>query len=97
MRRPAPASFEQLCRGLHQDAVLEADDPATLAAVAVRGVPRDQHAELSAFLQSRLERSTPAELKRLLSRVSPDLRFGSKGAAAFLAAVLTALQREGGR
>jgi hypothetical protein len=97
MRRPAPASFAQLCRGLHQDAVLEADDLAKLVALAARGVPPDQHAELSDFLRSTLERSTAAELKGLLNRASPDVHFTSRGAADFLAAVVTALQSEGGR
>lgn len=75
---------------------MEADDPAKLAAAAIRSVPAEQHAELLAFLRSTLESSTPAELKGLLNRASPDLRFTSQGAAALLAAVVTALQSAGG-
>jgi hypothetical protein len=97
MHKAPPTSFGRLCRGLHQDVLLEADDPAKLAAAVVRSVPAEQHAELLAFLRSTLESSTPAELKGLLNRASPDLRFASKGAAAFLAAVVTALQSAGGR
>lgn len=76
---------------------MAADDPARLAAVAVRGVPPEQHLELLTFLRSTLERLTPAELKGLLNRASPDLRFAPKGAEAFLAAVIAALASERGR
>lgn len=97
MRKAPPASFGQLCGGLHQDALLLADDPARFAAVAVRGVPPEQHRDLLAYLRSTMESSTPAEMKGLINRASPDLRFASKGAEAFLAAVVTELAAERGR
>ena len=97
MRKAPPACFGQLCLGLHQDALLLADDPAELAAAAVRGVPADQHRDLLAYLRSTMESSTPGELKGLINRASPDLRFASKGAEAFLAAVVTELAAECGR
>jgi len=97
MRKAPPACFGQLCRGLHQDALLEADDPPKLAAVAVRGVPPEQRPVLLAYLQSTLASSTPAELKGLLNRASPNMRFTPKGAVAFLAAVFDALTSERGR
>ncbi len=76
---------------------MPADDPAGLAAVVVRGVPPEQHRDLLVYLRSTLESSTPAELKGLINRASPDLRFASKGAEAFLAAVVTELAAECGR
>lgn len=94
MRKAPPACFGQLRRGLHQDALLLADDPAELAAVAVRGVPPEQQPVLLAYQRSTLASSTPAELKGLLNRASPDMRFTPKSAVAFLAAVVAALAAE---
>lgn len=74
-----------------------ADDPAELAAVAVRGVPAEQHRDLLAYLRSTMGSSTPAGLKGLMNRASPDLRFTPKSAEAFLAAVVAALAAERGR
>ena len=94
MGKPAPAAFERLCRGLHQDVLLEVRNPSHLATAVVRGVPAEQHAELLDFLRSTIERSTAAELKGLLNRTTPDLHFTTKGAEAFLAAVVAALAPE---
>ena len=74
-----------------------ADGPAELAAVAVRGVPPEQRPVLLAYLQSTLASSTPAELKGLLNRASPDMRFAPKSAVAFLAAVVAELAAERSR
>lgn len=88
----APAGFEQLCSGLHQDALLQFDDtPVCLEDDCLRLVTPANRPELRKYLARILDRHTAAELKGIINRQKTDFAFNSAGAKAFLEGVLNRL------
>ena len=90
----SPSGFHSLTAGLHQDAIVFAEGSAAkLASNCLEFVRDQQKDELRLFLSKVLEEKTPAELKGILNREKRDIGFGSKGAKAFLCAVLDELNK----
>jgi hypothetical protein len=85
-----PPGFQQLCSGLHQDALLDAKTMEQLAANALRFVGGPERAGLRAFLAS-LSGATNAEVKGIYSRSPADVRFSSAAAREFTDQVLRLL------
>jgi hypothetical protein len=85
-----PLGFQQLCSGLHQDALFGAEDITELAANALRFVAIEQRPSLQAFLGA-LSDATPDEISDLFDQSSADLRFDPAAAREFTSEVVKLL------
>jgi hypothetical protein len=77
-----PPGFQQLCSGLHQDALFDVETMEQLAANALQFVGAAERAGLRAFLAS-LSGATNAEVKGIYNRSAADIGFSSEAAREF--------------
>ncbi|QLQ13235.1 MAG: hypothetical protein HZY74_08030 [Brevundimonas sp.] len=86
-----PSGLISLCRNLHQDVDLFANSIGELAAYCVDGIPKDDRADLKAWLLS-LGKLTNAELKGVINRAGKkagaDIYFDTKHVRQFVDAVI---------
>ena len=89
-----PDAFRRFACGLHQDIGLEADSFEALARVLLGGVDAAQHPALRRYVDHLRATPTAAEIKGVLNRASPEVRFNTQGAAALLRAAAEQLAAE---
>lgn len=77
---------------LHQDIHLGASNEVELAQNVIALLSPSERAALHQYLAGALERLTPSELKGELNRATPDWRFSSKSADAFLRVMFKQLE-----
>lgn len=88
MRNTHPPAFLRLCDGLHQDAASVSDGGLVgLASYCLGLLSEADRESLGPYLRQLLEENSAAELKGLMNRVSPAIRFKGRAAVAFLQAI----------